>query len=101
MEKDLSSAAIFNFMSLKEYLKKEIRKSGYPLEIEVSYMLDGKFGEIINTDSYYDSDENKTRDIDINAYRIYEFLRGSLLFTANLTVECKKSENSAWEKGNL
>jgi hypothetical protein len=83
-------------MGLIDYLKKEIKKSGYPLEIEISSMLDKRWDEVINTDSYYDSDEGKTRDIDINAYRIFDFLNGSLVFTANLTIECKKSESSAW-----
>ncbi len=82
-------------MSLNSYLRKEIRKSGYPLEIEISSMLDGKWEDVINTDSYYDSDEGKTRDVDINARRYYDFHR-SFLFTVNLTIECKKSENSAW-----
>jgi hypothetical protein len=83
-------------MGLVDYLRKEIRKSGYPLEIETSSMLDRKWDEVINTDSYYDSDERKTRDIDINARRYYNFLSGSLLLIINLTIECKKSENSAW-----
>jgi len=83
-------------MGLVDYLRKEIRKSGYPLEIEISSMLDKKWEEVVNTDSYYDNDEGKTRDIDISARRYYEFLSGSLLLTVNLTVECKKSENSAW-----
>jgi hypothetical protein len=83
-------------MDLVDYLRKEIRKSGYPLEIEISSMLDGKWEDVISTDSYYDSDEGKTRDIDINARRYYDFLDASLILLVNLTIECKKSENSAW-----
>lgn len=83
-------------MDLVDHLRKEIRKSGYPLEIEISSMLDGKWEDVISTDSYYDSDEDKTRDIDINARRYYDFLNYSLILTVNLTIECKKSENSAW-----
>lgn len=43
-----------------------VNKSGYPLEMEVSALLDDKW-EVENTSYYYDFDENKGRDIDIVA----------------------------------
>lgn len=82
-------------MSLAKHLRREIQKTGYPLEIEISSLLDGKWDKIVNTDSYRDYSENKTRDIDINAYRIVETGIG-LEFAPHLIIECKKSENLAW-----
>jgi len=79
---------------LIDHLKEQIKKSGYPLEIEISSILDKKW-EVMNTDSYFDSDEEKMRDIDINSIR--EIVENSPLMTlANLTIECKKNEKFAW-----
>lgn len=81
-------------MSLIDHLKREILKTGYPLEIEVSSLLDNKW-DVINTDTYVDKDEGKTRDIDINATR-YTLTQNDVDFTVNLTIECKKSDKHAW-----
>jgi hypothetical protein len=86
-------------MDLIEHLRKEIKKSGYPLEIEISSRFSKNWDEIVNTDSYFDGDEGKMRDIDISAYRLFEFKTnkgGVLLFSANLVIECKKDENFTW-----
>jgi len=81
-------------MGLIEHLKREIKKSGYPLEIEISSLLDKKWEAVTNTDSYYDSDEGKIRDIDISATR---WIGKELpLININLVVECKRDDNFAW-----
>jgi hypothetical protein len=83
-------------MRLIDHLRSEIKKTGYPLEIEISGLLDGKWDTIVNTDSYYDKAENKTRDIDINASRRIFTEKEKILFIPHITIECKKSENLAW-----
>ena len=81
-------------MTFEEFLKKQIEKTGYPLEIEVSSRLD-KDWDVINTDSYFDKDEGKLRDIDIYASRDFaDFF--PLVVSASLAIECKKSENFVW-----
>jgi len=78
----------------EDFLLDEIEKSGYPLEIKVSSLLDKKW-TVVNTDTYWDKDEGKTRDIDINAYQ-YIYVEDEVDFTINLSIECKKSGTHAW-----
>jgi len=84
-------------MSYSDYLKKEILKTGFPLEIEISSKLDKEWQNVINTDSYYDNDEKKLRDIDIVAYdeMFSDKILPICLFTG-LVIECKKDINLAW-----
>ena len=80
-----------------DFLKKEIRKTGYPLEIEISSLLEKKWKTVVNTDTYYDRDEGKLRDIDILAF---DFLASDnvlpITLRTGLAIECKKDENFAW-----
>lgn len=80
-------------MSKIEHLKKEIMKTGYPLEIEISSILDRGW-TVLNTDSYFDRDEGKLRDIDIRADRYEEAF--PLFLSTSLVIECKKDESFAW-----
>lgn len=82
-------------MSKIEYLKKEILKTGYPLEIEISSILDRGW-LVFNTDSYFDQDEEKLRDIDIRADKFSSKKLSPLVLSTSLVAECKKSENFAW-----
>lgn len=80
-----------------DFLKNEIKKTGYPLEIEISSLLDKEWQTVINTDSYYDRDEQKLRDIDICAFDDFEAPKNlPITAQARLVVECKKSEDFAW-----
>lgn len=81
-------------MSSIDHLRQEIKKSGYPFEIEISSLLDDKWDEVFNTASYFDDDEKKMRDIDVNASRSSE--EAFPFLDLNLTIECKKDENFAW-----
>jgi hypothetical protein len=84
-------------MSSVEHLRRALMKTGYPLEIEVSSVLDKDWEGVINTDTYYDRDESKLRDIDILAYKNLAIKTQPLLSTfVSLAVECKKDENFAW-----
>jgi hypothetical protein len=71
-----------------------IKKTGYPLEIEISSLLDKRW-DVINTDTYVDRDENKIKDIDIHASS-YLFVNDQIDFTSHLTIECKKSDYLNW-----
>lgn len=77
------------------YLKEKIRKTGYPLEIEISSMLDRKW-VVINTDSYFDSDEGKMRDVDITAWQYLPKKWLPIFVEIGLIIECKKDDNFAW-----
>ena len=77
------------------YLKEKIRKTGYPLEIEISSMLDRKW-VVVNTDAYLDSDEGKMRDIDITAWQYSPKTWLPILAEIGLVIECKKDDNFAW-----
>jgi hypothetical protein len=78
------------------------------LEIQISSLLDKTWKDVYNTASYFDTEENKLRDIDIVASNVFtpkisyepnriyvKKLEPIELFT-NLVVECKKSEKFAW-----
>jgi hypothetical protein len=86
---------------LKSYLRKEISATGFPLEIEISSMLD-KDWIVSNNDPYVDEDEDKTREIDIYAvHRSSVFTderirREIFAVTSNLIIECKKATTHAW-----
>ncbi|MEM3641559.1 MAG: hypothetical protein QXH37_06540 [Candidatus Bathyarchaeia archaeon] len=78
---------------LKNKLISEIEKSGYPLEIEISSILESKDWYVINNRPYVDSDEGKLRSIDISAFHAtaFDFEKyDPLTFSPNLVVECKK-----------
>lgn len=84
-------------MDLIDYLKKEIKKTGYPLEIEISSMLDKDWQSVINTDTYFDRDEGKLRDIDICASDTYGTRKILPLgLRVQLVIECKKDKDFAW-----
>ncbi|MEM0095679.1 MAG: hypothetical protein QW660_03490 [Candidatus Bathyarchaeia archaeon] len=79
---------------LEERIIKDLEKSGYPLEIYTTSILESKDWGVINQDGYLDAEEGKWRTIDISAFKkidvpnspVYQVLH----FT--LTVECKRSE---------
>jgi hypothetical protein len=81
-----------------DHLKKQISKTGYPLEIEISSLLEGKWEHIINTDTYFDRESQKLRDIDICAHKWpKQYMKMYPLAPRfNLTIECKKNEDFAW-----
>jgi len=88
--------------NLSSYLRKEISKTGFPLEIEISSVLD-KDWMVYNNDPYVDEDEEKTREIDIYAIHTSSIFsenelkrRDIFIVTSNLIVECKKATTHAW-----
>jgi hypothetical protein len=75
-------------------LRDEIAKTGKPLEIRISSLLDNKWPDVINQDTYYDK-SRVLREIDIRA-SIAPIDIGNLELEANLIIECKKSEAFSW-----
>ena len=86
--------------TLKDHLIDEIKRSGYPLEICISSILEDNDWVVLNNQPFRDSDEDKLRSVDILAFHnptSYDFNKHKPLgFAPNLIVECKKSENHAW-----
>lgn len=82
----------------KQDLKMQIEKSGKPLEIVVSSLLDKyKWKSVANTDTFVDREEGKLRDIDICASRDDLLPRiGNLQLETYLTLECKNDPGMAW-----
>lgn len=86
---------------LRDYLIQEIKKSGYPLEIEVSRLLEKNY-LVLNTEYYFDEEEREERNIDI--YAIPRGLpkidskqrKNTFILQTNMAIECKKSETHAW-----
>lgn len=91
--------------TLEDHLIKRIKKSGYPLEIEISNLLDKEY-VVFNTHYYFDEERKQGRDIDIYAMpldveldtKLVEMEKKLLPFRlrTELVVECKKTETHAW-----
>jgi hypothetical protein len=85
--------------TFEEHLTAEIEKSGYPLEIEISSLLDKEY-RVLNTHYYFDEEAKKGRDIDI--YAIPRDVDNNFIKTdkfvviTDLAIECKKSDTHAW-----
>ena len=75
-----------------ERIKKDIKKSGFPLEIEVSEVLKKHEWRVLNQQYYFDRDERKVRTIDILAYVADHSQVGDYKpFHVSLIIECKSS----------
>lgn len=85
---------------LEDYLAEELDRTGYPLEIEISSILDEKY--IVSNNAYFfDWKENKAREVDISAFpkqREYEKETKITPFALvhRLIIECKRSNTHAW-----
>lgn len=90
--------------TLEDYLIERIKKSGYPLEIEISNLLDHKY-VIFNAQYYFDEEAKQGRDIDIYAIPLIletdnlgemEKKLVPFMLRTEIAIECKKSETHAW-----
>jgi len=80
----------------------QIQRTGYPLEIEVSDLMERAGWIVFNNQPYLDEDEGKTREIDI--YAIHEteadqFVtepKPRIFVGTDIVIECKKSTTHAW-----
>ena len=86
--------------TLEEHLIQQIRMSGYPLEIEISNILDKRKYVVFNTQYYFDEEAQKGRAIDIYALPLdpdpYNDKILPFRLRTELMIECKKSESYAW-----
>jgi len=87
-------------MKLIEHLEKEIQKTGYPVEMEISTVLDEGNWLVDWNNYYYDADMNVARELDIRAtpYKPEKDKQKEEIFSFYpfLAIECKKSESNAW-----
>lgn len=89
---------------MKDFLKEQIAKSGYPLEVAIHSELEPIW--IVKHDAYFlDDEENKSRLLDIHAFanpfieprkRLLKDGIEPFVPVFNLAIECKKSEDYAW-----
>jgi hypothetical protein len=80
---------------LTEHLMEEIKKTGYPLEIRVSSVLDKGWDSVINQDTFVDRRTMELREIDICASKKATRI-GNLALETFLVIECKKSDAFYW-----
>jgi hypothetical protein len=83
-----------------EHVAAEIRKSGFPLEIEIADILQRHGWQVIPSSFFYDYDMEQYRETDILAYNhVGAALKGSPNYpyrvTMGLVLECKKREDTA------
>ena len=81
---------------LKDRLKREILKTGYPLEIETASILEDLGWAVFPNHFYLDPTENKPREIDIFAFPEATSSDKSfdpIAFSPHLIIECKKSSD--------
>jgi len=83
-----------------EFLLKEIKKSGYPLEIEIASFLESqKIWSVYTNTYFFDRDEGKGRELDIKAQvEPFEVSKEELIPLLGLTllVQCKRIPGNAW-----
>jgi len=86
--------------TLEDYLIEKVKKSGYPLEIEISNILENERFVVFNTQYYYDEEAHQGRDIDIYALPLepdpYDDELLPFRLRTDVAIECKKSETHAW-----
>ena len=79
---------------LKQRLRKQISKMGYPLEIEVQSILEERNWAVFPNKFFMDCQENKPREIDLFAFHgptVSSRHTEPIAFAPHLIIECKKS----------
>ncbi|MBU7007736.1 hypothetical protein [Phosphitispora fastidiosa] len=83
-----------------EKIKNEIEKTGFPLELRVADLLQGKDYYVAHSLYYVDEDEGKAREVDLRALKnafTYNSDQSVRTTVRNcLIVECKKSASKPW-----
>lgn len=88
--------------TLEEYLLEEVERTGYPLEIEISSILD-QIPHLVafNNQYYFDEDGQRGRTIDMYCiYTKHYFAETPSIepfgLRTDIAIECKKSNTHAW-----
>lgn len=81
----------------EDKIRENLAKSGYPLEITASRIMQRAGWGIVHNPSFLDAEEGKNREYDVRAYKEWLADRDGYQFTVGvyLVVECKKSD-SPW-----
>lgn len=86
-----------------EFIKKQLLRSGFPLQLEVSSILRKRDYEVSNGVYFFDDDEKKAREFDIEAVLPHDvtppsgFKREEFwVFNPQVAIECKKSAVYKW-----
>lgn len=83
---------------LKDRVLNEISKTGFPLELRVSELLNNLDYHVANNLYYVDLDEGKGREIDLRTLKNHDFkIQSKQYFVRHcLLIECKKSQKKPW-----
>jgi hypothetical protein len=86
--------------TLEKHLIQQIKRSGYPLEIETSEILESRHYVVFNSEYYFDEEAQQGRELDVYALPLDpDPLNDAILpfrLRLELAIECKKSEAYAW-----
>jgi hypothetical protein len=87
----------------EEIIRQAILRSGFPLQMEISAILSKRDYEVFNSAYFFDPDEKKTREFDIEAflsptkYGADELIeKGEWYLNPSVLIECKKSDECDW-----
>ena len=90
-------------MSKEAAVKEAIKKSGFPLQLEIAHLLEERGYDVSNSVYFFDKDEKKAREIDIETFMNADRIAASLdteddkwYFNPALIIECKKSDDLSW-----
>lgn len=85
-----------------EFIKGQILKSGFPLQMEISSILRKRNYDVTNGVYFFDNDGKKARELDIEAIPSLDAILDSQLdnekwfFSPFVLIECKKSDAYSW-----
>jgi hypothetical protein len=82
-----------------EVIRKAILRGGFPLQMEVSGILTSRHYYVRNSTYFFDPDERKLREFDIEAHMpsgMEKRAKNEWYFNPILLVECKKSQKFSW-----
>ncbi|MDD3175138.1 MAG: hypothetical protein PHU51_01525 [Candidatus Nanoarchaeia archaeon] len=82
--------------SIEEQIRKDLLKSGFPLELNVASILEDKGWNVLQNE--YISEGDHEYEIDIIAFKIFEAEYENITFKlrTRFIIECKKSEKHPW-----
>ena len=82
-----------SYEELKQKILKDIKKSGFLSEMKTNEILiNNEWTNTSNAETYFDKDLNKSREIDITAYKVKYVKERDIRLGLHLIIEVKKSE---------
>ncbi len=90
-------------MSKEANIRQAVIRSGFPLQLEIAHKLNERGYDVSNSVYFFDRDEKKARELDIETFMNADRITASLdmegdkwYFNPALIIECKKSEQLSW-----